>query len=414
VSLVKNLKSHVDQLSLGSKQQEVFSSFIKKGFPTTDNEEWKYTSLKKVVNQDYILSHVEKNTKVSATIESSTIHKHSLGFNNKIIFHNGLLVSYPTQEGIKISNDVLREKHEDETSNSLTDLNFSLADSGYSIKIDKNIIIEEPIEILFFNSKKQIFRQYRNNIKIETGSNVKFIERIVDLSNSGTFVNSFTHINCESNSKLEFYKIQNNHDKSSLIDHTNISQERDSVCEVNTLIFSGGFIRNNLNFKQNGSNCESNMSGVSLLDKNQFADNHTFVDHKKANCRSNEMYKGIYLDSSKGVFNGKIMVRKDAQKIDAFQSNNNLLLSNASSIDSKPQLEIYADDVKCSHGCTIGQLDEEALFYMRSRGIGKKEAQAVLTYAFASEVIENISISKLRNFCQNLVAKKLGVNLDFS
>jgi len=324
------------------------------------------------------------------------------------------LVSYPTQEGIKISNDVLREKHEDETSNSLTDLNFSLADSGYSIKIDKNIIIEEPIEILFFNSKKQIFRQYRNNIKIETGSNVKFIERIVDLSNSGTFVNSFTHINCESNSKLEFYKIQNNHDASSLIDHTNISQERDSVCEVNTLIFSGGFIRNNLNFKQNGSNCESNMSGVSLLDKNQFADNHTFVDHKKANCRSNEMYKGIYLDKSKGVFNGKIMVRKDAQKIDAFQSNNNLLLSNTSSIDSKPQLEIYADDVKCSHGCTIGQLDEDALFYMRSRGIGKKEAQAVLTYAFASEVIENISISKLRNFCQNLVAKKLGVNLDFS
>ena len=126
------------------------------------------------------------------------------------------------------------------------------------------------------------------------------------------------------------------------------------------------------------------------------------------------MYKGIYLDSSKGVFNGKIMVRKDAQKIDAFQSNNNLLLSNASSIDSKPQLEIYADDVKCSHGCTIGQLDEEALFYMRSRGIEKKEAQAVLTYAFASEVIENISISKLKNFCQHLVAKKLGVNLDFS
>ena len=156
------------------------------------------------------------------------------------------------------------------------------------------------------------------------------------------------------------------------------------------------------------------MSGISLLDKNQFADNHTFVDHKKANCRSNEMYKGIYLDSSKGVFNGKIMVRKNAQKIDAFQSNNNLLLSNTSSIDSKPQLEIYADDVKCSHGCTIGQLDEDALFYMRSRGVRKKEAQAVLTYAFASEVIENISISKLKSFCQNLVAKKLGVDLDFS
>ncbi len=414
MSLIKHLKHHVDQFGLDSKKKEAFSSFIKNGFPTTDNEEWKYTSLKKVINEDYVLSRAEKNTKDSATLEPSIIQKHSLGFNNKIVFHNGLLVDYPIIDGVKISNDVLIEKHEDETSYSLTDLNFSLADSGYSIKIDKNTIVDKPIEILFFNSEKQIFGQYRNNIKIEKGSNVKLIERIIDLSNSRTFINTFTYIKCESNSKLEFYKIQNNHDKSSLIDHTNISQERDSVCGVNTLIFSGGFIRNNLNFKQNGSNCESNMSGISLLDKKQFADNHTFVDHKKANCRSNEMYKGIYLDSSKGVFNGKIMVRKDAQKIDAFQSNNNLLLSNASSIDSKPQLEIYADDVKCSHGCTIGQLDEEALFYMRSRGIGKKEAQAVLTYAFASEVIENISISKLKNFCQHLVAKKLGVNLDFS
>ena len=156
------------------------------------------------------------------------------------------------------------------------------------------------------------------------------------------------------------------------------------------------------------------MNGISLLDRNQFADNHTFVDHKTAHCRSNEMYKGIYLGESKGVFNGKIMVRQDAQKIDAFQSNNNLLLADNSTIDSKPQLEIYADDVKCSHGCTIGQLDEEALFYMRSRGIGVSEAKAVLTYAFASEVIENLSIPELKNLSQKLLAHKLNVDLDFS
>ena len=126
------------------------------------------------------------------------------------------------------------------------------------------------------------------------------------------------------------------------------------------------------------------------------------------------MYKGIYLDNSKGVFNGKIMVRKNAQKIDAFQSNNNLLLSDNSTIDSKPQLEIYADDVKCSHGCTIGQLDDDALFYMRSRGIGKEEAKAVLTYAFASEVIESLSISELQYLSKKLLAKKLNVNLNFS
>jgi Fe-S cluster assembly protein SufD len=156
------------------------------------------------------------------------------------------------------------------------------------------------------------------------------------------------------------------------------------------------------------------MNGVSVLDDNQLADNHTFVDHKQAHCRSNEMYKGIYLGNSKGVFNGKIMVRQDAQKIDAFQSNNNLLLSETSTIDSKPQLEIYADDVKCSHGCTIGQLDEDALFYMRSRGIGVEEAKAVLTYAFASEAIENISVEEVKLLAQKLLAKKLNVDLDFS
>tara|TARA_B100000927_G_scaffold98366_1_gene79567 strand:- start:4069 stop:5337 length:1269 start_codon:yes stop_codon:yes gene_type:complete len=414
VSLIENLKHHVNQLDLQLKQKEAFASFVKNGFPSTDNEEWKYTSLKKVVNEDYLLSQYSKNNKGVAMIESSVIQKYSLGFNNKIIFHNGVLVNSPKIKGVKISNDILREKYEDEASTPLTNLNFSLANSGYSIEIDKNTVVDEPIEILFFNSEAQIFGQYRNFITLDKGASVKFIEKLVDLSKSRTFINSFTQINCEVNSKLEFNKIQNNHDLSSLIDHTNVSQEKDSVCEVNTLIFSGGFIRNNLNFKQNGSNCESNMSGISLLDKNQFADNHTFVDHKKANCRSNEMYKGIYLDSSKGVFNGKIMVRKDAQKIDAFQSNNNLLLSETSTIDSKPQLEIYADDVKCSHGCTIGQLDDEALFYMRSRGIRKKEAQAVLTYAFASEVVENISIAELKKFCQNLVAKKLDVDLDFS
>jgi Fe-S cluster assembly protein SufD len=243
---------------------------------------------------------------------------------------------------------------------------------------------------------------------------VKIVEKIQDLSDSSTMVNCFTQINCSKNTKVEYNKIQNNTPNSKLIDCMNIYQEQDSTCKVNTLIFGGEFIRNNLNFEQNGSNCESNMNGISLLENSQLADNHTFVDHKKAYCRSNEMYKGIYLGDSKGVFNGKIMVRKDAQKIDAFQSNNNLLLSDSSTIDSKPQLEIYADDVKCSHGCTIGQLDEDALFYMRSRGIGAEEARAVLTYAFASEVIEDLSIAELKTLSRKLLANKLNVDLDFT
>ena len=191
-------------------------------------------------------------------------------------------------------------------------------------------------------------------------------------------------------------------------------QEKNSTSNVNTLVLNGEFIRNGLCFEQNGPNCESNMNGISVLNGNQFADNHTFIDHKIANCRSNEVYKGVYMDNSKGVFNGKIMVRKDAQKIDAFQQNNNLLLDDKCAIDTKPQLEIYADDVKCSHGCTVGQLDEKALFYMKSRGIRSSHCKALLTYAFMSEALENITIIELKNQVQRLLMDKLNVDLEFS
>ena len=239
-------------------------------------------------------------------------------------------------------------------------------------------------------------------------------EKIQNIDCNSSFINHFTQIDCGKNSKVEYNKIQNNSSKSRLIDTMDIYQNQDSVCNINTLIFGGEFVRNNLNFEQNGTNAESNMNGVSVLNNSQLADNHTFIDHKSAHCRSNEMYKGVYLDESKGVFNGKIMVRQDSQKIDAFQANNTLLLSENATINSKPQLEIYADDVKCSHGCTIGQLDKEALFYMRSRGIGIKEAQAVLTYAFASEAINNITIDEVVLLAKKLLAKKLNVDLDFA
>ena len=405
MGLIDNLEKYAEHQNLSNDKRMMFDSFMKKGFPTTRDEEWKYTSLKKVIKSDYNLN-LE-----NSEIDNSIINNHSLGIEDKIVFVDGNLVSSPEVKGVHVSgfsdfdcrnNDVISE------------LNSALAKSGFTIVVEKNTVVENPIEILFFNLTKNSFSQNRNRITVGENSELKIIENIQDLSKSSTLINHFTHISCDKNTKVEYNKIQNNSQDSSLIDCMNIFQNQDSVCEVNTLIFGGSLIRNNLNFEQNGTNCESNMNGISLLDNNQFADNHTFVDHKTAHCRSNEMYKGIYLGESKGVFNGKIMVRQDAQKIDAFQSNNNLLLSDNSTIDSKPQLEIYADDVKCSHGCTIGQLDEEALFYMRSRGIGVSEAKAVLTYAFASEVIENLSIPELKILSQRLLTHKLNVDLNFS
>ena len=405
MGLIDNLAKYAQHQNLSKDKRVVFDSFIKKGFPTNSDEEWKYTSLKKIVKSEYNLF------PEFSEIDNSIINKYSLGIKDKIVFVDGNLVFSPEIKGVQITGF---SDFDCRNNDAISELNSALAKSGFTIIIEKDIVVENPIEILFFNFTKNSFSQYRNRIIIGENSEVKIVENIQDLSKSSTLVNHFTHVSCNKNTKVEYNKIQNNTQESKLIDCMNIFQNQDSVCEVNTLIFGGGFIRNNLNFEQNGSNCESNMNGISLLDANQFADNHTFVDHKTAHCRSNEMYKGIYLEDSRGVFNGKIMVRQDAQKIDAFQANNNLLLSDNSTIDSKPQLEIYADDVKCSHGCTIGQLDEEALFYMRSRGIGISEAKAVLTYAFASEVIENLSIPELKNLSQKLLANKLNVNLDFS
>jgi len=405
VGLIENLKSYSEGVQISGEKKELFTSFMSKGFPTTKDEEWKYTSLKKIVTKEYTI----ENT--GEIIDSSTVDKYSLGFENRIIFSDGKLIGSPNIKGVSINGF---SNFGSNTTDSILQLNKALAQNGFTISVDKNTVLESPIEILFFATTENNFSQYRNLISVGDNTEVKFVERIQTLNDSTSMVNHFTQIHCAKNTKVEYNKIQNNTPESRLIDTVNVYQEQDSTCDINTLIFGGSFTRNNLNFEQNGSNCESNMNGVSILDDNQLADNHTFVDHKSAHCRSNEMYKGVYLGNSKGVFNGKIMVRPDAQKIDAFQSNNNLLLSDNSTIDSKPQLEIYADDVKCSHGCTIGQLDEKALFYMRSRGIGIEEAKAVLTYAFASEAIENISVEEVKLLAQKLLAKKLNVDLDFS
>ncbi len=405
MSLIENLKSYSEGIKISSNKNQLLNSFFEKGFPTIQDEEWKYTSLKRLISEDYS---IEKNGSLLSDLD---ISNHSLGFENKIVFSDGKLISTPKMEGITFSDF---SDFECSTADTFLQLNSALANNGFTIKVDSNIVVDGVIEILFFTTTENSFNQYRNQIIIGDNAEVKFVEKIQNLSTSTSFVNHFTQIKCGKNTNVEYNKIQNNTENSKLIDTMNIFQKEDSTCNINTLIFGGSFTRNNLNFEQNGSNCESNMNGVSILDDNQLADNHTFVDHKQPHCTSNEMYKGVYLGNSKGVFNGKIMVRQDAQKIDAFQSNNNLLLSENSTIDSKPQLEIYADDVKCSHGCTIGQLDEDALFYMRSRGIGITEAKAVLTYAFASEAIENISILEVKLLAQKLLAKKLNVDLDFS
>jgi Fe-S cluster assembly protein SufD len=400
MGLLDSIKKYKDKHLI---KNEALDRFLIEGFPTTKNEEWKYTSLKKVIDYDYL---IEDN---SLEIDDKEIEKYSLNIGSKIVFINGELWQKPEIHGVKIQVNAFDNLT---FNDSATSLNAGLAKKGYVIEVEKNLQPEKPLEILFLNkNKSNSFVQYRNKVVLNENANIKIVENIRNLNNEICFINYVTEIDLKKNANLEFNKLQDYNESQNIIDTTNITQAEQSISTINTLLFGGSFTRNNLNFIQNGAHCESNMNGIIILNNNEIGDNHTYVDHKRENCQSNELYKGIYLGKSKGVFNGKIMVRPDAQKINAFQANNNLLLSENSAINSKPQLEIYADDVKCSHGCTIGQLDEKALFYLRTRGISKKDAMAILTFAFASEAMEKISIPELALIVKNLMQERLNVKL---
>jgi len=248
---------------------------------------------------------------------------------------------------------------------------------------------------------------YRNLIILEESSHANILVCDHTLSSKRYLSNVVTEIFTGANSTLEYVRMQNEHNDSSQLSHTFINQEEGSSVKTNTLTLHGGFIRNNLHIALKGEGASAQAFGLYLTDRTQHTDNFTFIDHAVPNCSSFEHYKGILDEQATGAFNGKILVRPDAQKTQAYQSNNNLLLTADARINSKPQLEIYADDVKCSHGATVGQIDVDALFYMRSRGIGERDAKLMLMFGFAHEIVGQISIPTLRDRLDELVDKRL-------
>ena len=386
------------------ENSDAFTYFLNNGIPTNKDEEWKYTSLKQLVSNDFSVE--AKGEEIS----QDELDKSTLKTKNQIIFLNGEMVKKPEIDGVLVTSYTDKNPSFEDA---FTALNAAYANNGYRIHVEKNVHLKDSIEVIFLSKNTtNNFIQYRNRIDLNENSSIKIIEHFKCLDKNLCFTNSLTNINLDKSSNIEFNKLQNHNDFQIVVDNTIINQDEKSYSTINTLLLGGKFTRNNLSFYQNGEFCESNMNGVVILNNNEFGDNHTYVDHKNANCESNELYKGVYLDKSKGVFNGKIMVRPDAQKINAFQANNNLLLSENSSINSKPQLEIYADDVKCSHGCTIGQLDDDALFYMRTRGINKEDAKTILTFAFASEAIDKLTIDELADITKKEMEKKLNLSLN--
>ncbi|NLP57156.1 Fe-S cluster assembly protein SufD [Lutibacter sp. B1] len=413
-----------------SIRAKAIQNFEKEGFPTKKDEEWKYTSLKPLLKHDFSLF---PSIQTERTIGFKYIEKYLINEieSYTLIFIDGVFSSFlsdTTHEDCDVcvlSSALSRPKYKmvidnyfnsiAKENNSLAELNTAFAKEGAFINIPKNTIVQKPIQILHFStgSEKEVLLQPRNLVIVGENSHVQIIERHQNLSNNTAFTNSVTEIFAHKRAIVDYYKIQNDTEKSSLIDNTFVSQKQQSVASVNTFSFGGNLTRNNLEFYHEGEYITSNLNGVSILNEKQHVDNHTLINHKFPNCESHELYKGIYADKSTGVFNGKVIVQQEAQKTNAFQQNNTILIDDGATINAKPQLEIFADDVKCSHGCTIGQLDESALFYMQSRGIPKKEAKALLLYAFGNDVVNKIKIPQLKKRISKLIAKKLGVDLGF-
>lgn len=407
-------------------RQAAFKVFEEKGFPTKRDEEWKYTNLRPILKHDYRLFHKDENTLDFKEVKRFFL---SDADSYKLVFVDGVFSSWlseTTHNGFDICTfGSMLTKYEDVAekyfnkalpkNESLAAINTAFAKEGAFIRIKKNKTVEKPVQIIFFttNYEHEVMLQPRNLIVVEENAEVKIVERHQSLSNNAVLTNSATEIFAEKNSRLHYYKVQNDSLNASLIDNTSVKQYAGSQVNIGTFAFGNKFVRNNLNIYLEEENTETFMDGVTIIGEGQLVDHHTLADHKVPNCNSSELYKGIYDGNAKGVFNGKVMVHPNAQKTNAFQQNNNILLTDKASVDTKPQLEIYADDVQCSHGCTIGQLDEDAMFYMQARGIPEKEAKALLLYAFANDGLRNVKIPELRKKLNKQIASKLNVDLDF-
>ena len=413
---------------LDETRKSALSTFEGLGFPTKKDEEYKYTNLREIVEKDYNFLPKEAHHITKTQLDELHLGEENFDW---IVFVNGQLhkelskISIESTELLSFNYALNDGAHKDvfdtyfntiaDKDLAMTNLNTAYCKYGFFLKVPKNVRIEKPIHIFYIsqNQDENTFYNTRNLLIVEEGAAVEIIESHHNLDNSYVFTNSVTEIFTGRNAKADWHKLQNDSDTSYLVDHTFAKQERDSLTTVNTFSFGGKIVRNNLDFIQNGENINSFMNGITIIGKDQLVDHHTAVHHNQPNCESYQNYKGIFNDKAHGVFNGKVFVDKIAQKTNAYQQNNNILLSEGASIDTKPQLEIFADDVKCSHGCTVGQLNEDAMFYLRARGISKNEAQALLLYAFANDAMENIDIEPLKLKISKLLAEKLNVDIEF-
>ncbi|KFD38611.1 Fe-S cluster assembly protein SufD [Schleiferia thermophila] len=407
-------------------RQKAFEAFEKYGFPTRKDEDWKYTNLKPIIKHDYKIFHPKEQK-----LQLDEARKYFLSETDtyRIVFVDGYYASWLSltthhQYDICTFSALINRYPEiaDEYvgklinhGDSFTALNTAFAREGAYIFVPDNKIVDKPIEILHFTTPHALpaFQQPRSLLVLGKNSRATVIERHISLSANPVFTNSATEVFLHTGAILDHYKIQTDHYEASLIDNTVYQLQGYSVLNLTTASLGGKFVRNNPIVKLIEPMAEAHLWGLTKIDSSELADHHTSIEHIAPHCQSNELYKGIFGGRSTGIFNGKVYVAPHAQKTNAFQQNNNIVLSDKATVNTKPQLEIFANDVKCSHGCTVGQMDENAMFYLRQRGIAADKARALLLLAFAGEIVDKIQLPELRQYVKRIFNQKNHIDFDF-
>lgn len=405
-------------------RKRALTNFNQLGLPTLKNEAYKYTPITGVLSKTFDFRQPPTTpTLTSKAIEQAlfnTMDAHHIvllngKFSEKHSFINGQrkdLVILNFQEAYRQYGEVFRNhfaRHANDETDAFTALNTALFEDGVFIKVADHTVIEKPLIVYHITDANLHNTITYPRLLVLAGehSQCSVGEFYPTVGTQASFVNTVSEIMLAENAHVAYYKLQTHKGNAYQVGNTQCYQAKQSVLNTYTITLEGVFMRNNLNVVLNAEHCETNMYGLYLLRRKQHVDNHTTVDHQKPHAFSNELYKGIINEQATGVFNGKIYVRPHAQKTNAFQSNNNILLSKYATIHAKPQLEIWADDVKCSHGSTTGQLDRQQLFYLRARGIHEKTARNILLKAFAHEVIEKVRLAALKDYLNNALDEKL-------
>ena len=396
---------------LHAMRRAALDQFVQLGFPTPRHEEWKYTNVAPIIRRDYRLATQPGGATIDAAFVRSVLPA-DLDADLMVFvdgWYNADLSATAGQAGLTITNlgasahgampaEVQNARRAAVDANGFVALNTALALDGAIITVKAGVELARPILLLNICDAQDgdAMSALRCVVQLEANARAQLIELNAARGDGHSLQTRVAEIQVARGARLDHIMLQDQAAQNYQHNHTQVDQERDSLYRNVVAALGGGFVRNDLNIALNGEAAHADMFGLSLLDDREFVDNHTLVDHRVPNCTSNELYKGIYDGRSVGVFNGKIIVRPDAQKTNAFQSNRNVLLSDGATVNTKPQLEIFADDVKCSHGATSGQFDADALFYLRSRGLSRESARTILMHAFAVEVLDQIPVEALR------------------